>query len=275
VQRGVDATAEEGSPVGDAAVLGGVAALLVAVHFLAPEPVRARLAFDYVAFDPLTLVTSAYVHSTDAHLFGNLLGYGIGAVYAYGLCVRRGERAWFRRTSVLLLVALPVLVNLASYVALSVQFPDARPVSRGFSGVVGGFCGFLLVALFSALREEAGVRTATGALLAVCTVAVGVLGVARTPTDPVTPLFVLAGVVLSAVGSGFVVGDPLARLWRRRRDVAEVLLVTLAVALLARSLFPVEPVAGGPLAEENVFAHASGVLFGAAFAAVAARFGGQ
>ena len=265
-----------GSHTSDVAVIGGVAVLLVALHFLAPPAARARLAFDYVTFDPLTLVTSAYVHATDAHLFGNLLGYGIGAVYAYGLCVRRGERAWFRRTSVLLLVALPVLVNLASYVALSVQFPDARPVSRGFSGVVGGFCGFLLVALFSALREKAGVQVATGALLAVCTVAVGALGVARAPTDPVTLLFVLAGVALSVVGSGFVaVGDPLERLWRRRRDVAEVLLVTLAVALLARSLFPVEPVAGGPLAEENVFAHASGVLFGAVFAVAAGRFGGR
>lgn len=260
-----------GSHAVDAAVIGGVALLLLALHFLVPPSVRTRLAFDYVAFEPLTLVTSAYVHATDAHLFGNLLGYGIGAVYAYGLCVRRGRRAWFRRTTVCLLLALPVCVNLVSYVALTLQFPDARPVSRGFSGVVGGFCGFLLVALFATVRDHDGVRTATGSLLVVCFVAVGTLALARAPSDVAALAFVLVGVPAAAVGGGLVpLRNPLAGVWRRRHLVAEVLFVSLAVALLARSLFPVAP-AGGPLAGENVFAHAAGVAFGAGFAVLTAQ----
>lgn len=267
--RGADATTDAGSPVGDVAVLGGVALLLAAVHFLAPAALRSRLAFDYAAVDPLTLVTSAYVHVTDAHLFGNLFGYGIGAVYAYGLCVRHGRRAWFRRTAVLLFLVLPALVNLVSYVALSVQFPDATPVSRGFSGVVGGFCGFLLVALFAALRDREGVRTATGGLLAVCTVAVGAVGLGGPSGGAVTLLIAAVGVALSLVGAGLVGGGASVPRTRRRTAV-EVLLVALAVALVARSLFPVDPV-GGPLVEESVFAHAAGVLFGVVIAVATAR----
>jgi hypothetical protein len=262
---------DDGRPAADAAVLGGVAALLLAVHFLAPSGLRARLAFDYVTFDPLTLLTSAYVHGSDAHLFGNLFGYGIGAVYAYGLCVRSGRRAWFRRTLVLLLFVLPVLVNLVSFVALTLRFPDARPVSRGFSGVVGGFGGFLLVALFATVRDRDGRRAAVGVLLAVLLVGVGTLGVGRAALDPVTLALVAAGVGLSLYGAGVPAADLRARLSRRRRDTAEVVLVAFVVLLLLWSLFPSAPAPGaGPLADENVFAHAAGVVFGAGLAAFAA-----
>jgi membrane associated rhomboid family serine protease len=248
-----------------------VATLLLALHFLAPPEVRARLAFDYVAFDPLTLLTSAYVHATDAHLFGNLFGYGIGAVYAYGLCVRSGRRAWFRRTVVLLFFVLPVAVNLVSYVALTVQFPNARPVSRGFSGVVGGFGGFLLVALYATIRERDGVRTAVGVLVAMLLVGVATVELGRGAFDPVTLALVVAGVALALFGAG--TSDVLETVRTRRRDVAEVGLVGVVVVLLLWALFPAESGAGGPLASESVFAHAAGLVFGAGCAAFTATRG--
>lgn len=256
----------------DAAVLGGVAALLLAIHFLFPPALRARLAFDYVAFVPVTLLTSAYVHATDAHLFGNLLGYGIASVYAYGLCVRAGRRAWFRRTVVLLLFVLPVVVNLVSYVALTVQFPDARPVSRGFSGVVGGFGGFLVVALYVTVRDRDGVRAAAGIVLAVLVVGVGSVGIGRGPVDPVTFVLVVAGAAFSLYGAGLLGSERDGRFSHRPRDVVEVVLVAFVVVLLLWALFPRDAAAGtGPLASESVFAHAAGLVVGAGSAVVAAE----
>jgi membrane associated rhomboid family serine protease len=115
---------------------------------------RRALAFDHGRFAPHTLLTAAYVHGSDSHLYNNLVGYAIAALYTYALCLSVDERRWFRRTVSVQLLLLPILVNLVSYAVFQLPFPDADPVSQGFSGVVSGFVKFLLVALYVFVRRR-------------------------------------------------------------------------------------------------------------------------
>lgn len=58
------------------------------------------------------------MNNSDLHLYGNILGYLLATVYVYVLCVAVDERRLFRRTFVVFLVVLPVLVGLSSYAIL-------------------------------------------------------------------------------------------------------------------------------------------------------------
>ena len=268
--RRADSDAARRAVVVDLAALASVAALLVTLQFLAPASLRVRLAVDYAALEPVTLLTAAYVHESRVHLFGNLLGYVMGAVYVYGLCASLRRRAWFRRTFVSLLVVLPVVANAVSFVVIVVRYPGATPVSRGFSAVVGGFGGFLLVVLYATVRSRADAETAAGVLLAVCASVVVALDV-RAGADPVVVALGATAALAGLVGAGaFDVDAPVSALRTNRILVAEVLLVGVVLTLLFGSLFPAHPAATErPLAGVSAAAHAAGVVGGAALALLA------
>jgi hypothetical protein len=258
--------------------LASVAALLVAVHEFLPEATQARLAFDHGAPAPLTLLTAAYVHVDDAHLLGNLVGYSVVAFVTYLVCRQLGRERWFWYTTALLLVVLPVLVNLANYVALAAWFPWMTPVNRGFSGVVAGFGGFLLVTLVLLVAADYGWSVAV------------YVGEAAVLVLLAEVLFVYAG-AFSTLASGLLVlglstaamgirlehrrgGVPTDR--PRRQVVVDVLFVTslfTLVAVLVYGLFPTTLVVDGRLT--NVFAHGVGFVFGASLAAGSALLNGS
>jgi hypothetical protein len=254
----------------DLAGIAAVALALVGVHVLLPAAVHDRLAFDHGAFAPETLLTAAYVHAGDGHLLNNLGGFVSLSVVTYLACLTAGRRAWFRRTFPALLLALPVAVNLTSYAVLEARYPGSTPISRGFSGVVAGFGGFLLVAL--AVQLRANYSRATAFFVAQFAVVLLLAELLWIYADRVTPFE--GGAVL--VGLASAVSGILSRGHGRRfgddhfRQVGlDLVYVGLVVALLVwlvYGLFPAQPTADGSFT--NVFAHAAGLVEGGLFAAL-------
>ncbi len=237
--------------------------LLAAVHFLTPETLKQTLAFSHKRFSIYTLFTAAYVHNGQAHLLGNIVGYLFVTPLAYMLCVAVDERRWFWRTFVVFLVALPILVPLTSYVVFSTWFPEASPISRGFSGVVAGFGGFLLVAL--AVYVQKRYSTELG----------GVVGVSSFLVLMASIDFIYAGRVRLVVAGLAVAGITLqvgSYVWGAEialkeldegpvmQDVGTVVLVFVVLGYIVVSMFPAEIAQNG--STTNIIAHAMGFLLG-------------
>lgn len=260
--------------------LGLVAALLAAIHFVVPPSIQAEFVFRQSLERPETLLTAAYLHLSDEHLYGNLVGYALAAAYTYVLCLGAGQRRWFRFTTLSVLLVLPALVNLTSMVAWRALYAGVDlPPSRGFSGVVAGFGGFLAVALLVSLRQSYGRQTVAYAGQFVLLVVLGELLVIYAGSPPVVGGLLLAlGIGLVAVGLGHhaypggVPGDRdgwLALL----ASALEVILVLVVLSGLVYGLFPVELVEDGALT--NVFAHLSGLVWGAVVSGWGYRYWGR
>lgn len=245
-----------------------VALLLVAIHVLIPESTQGRLAFDHAAFNPLTLLTSAYVHNSTQHLTGNVVGYLLAVVYAYLLSWQVGERRWFRRSFLACLVILPVLVSLTSYAILQLRFPTFDPVSRGFSGVVAGFGGVLFVALYLFLQKRFDSNLAgTIAISVVLLLLVEVDTIFAGTVRPLVAGLAGVGVILSLLRYGRADGLNIVLETESGSLVAvgvTVLLTVVVLSWLVVGLFPATLVAGG--AVTNIIAHAAGFLYGGGLA---------
>jgi len=253
--------------VRDGLLIGSVPAILVAVHLGLSPATRARLAFDHGSLDAVTVFTSAFVHVDGQHLLGNVSGYLAAAALAYGLALQSGRRRWFRVTFACYLIGLPVAVGLTSYAILAWQFPGIDPITRGFSGVGAGFVGFVFVALVTGIRDAFTGRTALLVGLAVwllLLLEVSVIYAGRV-TLPV-------GVAV-AVGWGFSLWSLLGDIdlaeerWRHRWPaIGQICTVVVFLGLFVAVLFPARIVTDGTVT--NVFAHATGLLYGVAGATV-------
>lgn len=254
----------------DISLILSVAFLLVAVHFLVNKPVQGHLAFNHTVFNPLTLLTSAYVHASIKHLTGNLFGYLITVLYAYFLCWQVGEQPWFRRSFVASLVVLPVLVSLTSYAIIQIRYPTFDPVSRGFSGVVAGFGGVLFVTLYVFLRERfdrnlAGTIAISVLLLLLVEVDTIYAGTVR----PLVAGLATVGVALSLVryvrGKDLIPASDIE--FPALADIGVTALLAIGVlSWLVVGLFPAVLVQGGTVTD--IFAHAAGFLYGGVLSAV-------
>ena len=258
----------------DATLLLTVPTLLAAIHFLTPTTLQNALAFNHTRFNGYTLLTAAYVHASNTHLYNNLVGYALTATYTYALCLFADERQWFRRTLPIYLLALPVLVNLTSYAIFQLQYPDADPVSRGFSGVVGGLGGFLLVALyvFVKKRHDGQLAYAVGLTTFLLLMQLIDLRYAGGFRLSVTGLVLLGGALVFGqyAWRGVEVPDGEAR----RAAVitaGAVGLVGVVLGVLILGLFPEAEalVEGGSFT--NVFAHAAGFLWGIVVATISLK----
>jgi len=249
----------------DAALLLSIPTLLAAIHFLTPTSLQQILVFDHTRFNGYTLLTAAYVHASNTHLFSNLVGYALTALYTYALCLFVDERQWFRRTLPLHLLVLPVLVNLTSYAIFQLQYPDADPVSRGFSGVVGGLGGFLLVALyvFVKKRHDGEIAYAVGLTVFLLLMQLIDLRYAGGFRPSVTGLVLLGSglVFVQYARRGVEVPDGEAR-HKVVITAGAVGLVGVVLGVLILGLFPEAEalVEGGSFT--NVFAHAAGFVWG-------------
>lgn len=273
----------------DLAGVAAVGVLLVAVHLLLPASAHDRLAFDHGAFAPVAslaadglaslavgrsqldnLLTAAYVHAGSSHLLSNLGGYVSLAVVTYLVCLHAGHRKWFRWTVPVLLVVLPVTVNLTSYALLAARFPDTSPVSRGFSGVVAGFGGFLVAAVAVHLRRTyaretvffVGLFAGTLLLAELFWIYAPRIGILEGGTVAVGFALSVSGIL--ARGHETTHGD--AHYRRVGQDLLYVGLVLALLVWLVYGLFPADPLAHG--AFTNVFAHSAGFVEGGAFAAL-------
>lgn len=257
----------------DLSLLVLLAVLLTVVHVLVPGPVQSRLAFDHEAFNVPGLYTSAFVHSSDAHLFGNVLGYLLTASYTYWLCLEAHVRRWFQRTFVALPLVLPPLVTLTSYAVYRYRFGAFPAVERGFSGVVAGFGGFLLVALAVYLEDRLGNGLGYRAGVAVFLLLLVEIDVIYAGFEPLVVGLALLGVVVlfgdyaRQDGSDVELGGDG---WRRVGPLLLIGLVLLVLSYVVVALFPARIVENGNLT--NVVGHAAGFVYGG-FLAVAAGFG--
>lgn len=242
--------------------------VLVVIHYGIPAEFQTRLAFHHSNPDPWAFLTAAYVHASTMHLAENLLGFGVGSVVAYQVCVLQGRRRWFWITTGIFLILLPVLVSLSSY--LTFQSLGIAPTSRGFSGVVAGYGGFVLVALarWVADRHGAFIGRDVGQgilILLLSEVAIIYTGV---PSLLVSTMLVV-GLVL--VG-GSLLWRGVQREWTaadRRQVAVDVAFVGLEVVLLGVfvwSLFPAALVTGERTV--NIIAHGAGFVWGIVLALV-------
>lgn len=256
--------------LGDLVVIAAVGLLLVVIQYLLPTGIHARLAFDHAAFTPVTLLTAAYVHADLAHLLGNVGGYFSLSLTTYVVCLQADRRRWFRRTFPAFLVVLPVAVNLISFAVLATRFPAATPVSRGFSGVVAGFGGFLLVAVAVHLRANYSRETVYFVGQFAIVLLLGeLLWIYADRVSVIEGAAVASGLALSISGivsrmQGASLSDD-----HFRQVGLDLLYVGLVLALLAWTvygLFPADPTADGTFT--NVFAHGAGFVEGGLLAAL-------
>lgn len=249
----------------DVGLVLAVVGLLAGLQFLVPRSAQSVLYFRHDLAEPWTLLTASYVHADADHLARNVLGYLLAAAYAYALCVGAGRRGWFRRTLAAFLVVLPVLVALASYAVFALGYPSMRLSSKGFSGVVGGFAGFLLVALYAYLGERRSASVGASvcvSLFLLCLFSVDVRyagGVRPEMAGPVAAGVALAGGWTAVEGR---VGLPGRRRWAAVEDAAVVTLVGAVLGVLTFGLFPDPSAVVRDGAVTNVFAHAAGLFLG-------------
>lgn len=241
----------------------GVIAILVAIHFLLPDSVHQALIFDHERFRVYTLLTAAYVHAGNNHLFANVIGYLLPTLYIYILCIAVGEQRWFRRTFVVLLTVLPVLVSLSSYAIFSIRFPGLSPTSQGFSGVAAGFGGFLLVALAVYVRSRYSQELAQSVGISIFLILMLIVDVVYAGRVR----FVVSGLV--GLGIALQLGTYLwengMRIGNVERqklfiDAGALILVFVVMAYIVIALFPSNIVSDGRTT--NIFAHGVGFLLG-------------
>lgn len=258
----------------DVAALLAVAGLLVGVHLLVPAAVREELTLHYARPDPLHALTAAYVHLDAAHLRGNVVGYLAAGGFAYLLARVAGERAWFRLSLLAYLTVLPAGVGMTT-----AWLVDAAVVGRGFSGVVAGFVGFVLVCPGVVLRRAFGLPAWVGwNAVAALTVVVGA-----------EILWVIGGTVTPAIGLVFVAGlaatlglfvrpalDPANRPagredWARLvGSAATVGVVAVVVSTFVVGLFPADIV--GEDSVTNILGHYLGLVYGGVLALWGSRY---
>ncbi|WP_435183005.1 hypothetical protein [Halobellus sp. EA9] len=246
-------------------LLAAVPILLAAIHFLTPGTFQQALAFDHTRFKGYTLLTAAYVHASDAHLYNNLIGYALAATYTYALCLTVDELSWFRYTFLIHLLTLPILVNLISYAIFATLYPEAEPVSRGFSGVVSGLVGFLLVALYVFVRKRHSreVGYATGLITLLLLMQLIDLRYAGNFRPVVMGLIALASLlVLSPYFRGGIEFPDKEKRKYTGLSIGAVAVVSFILAYLILKLFPEAGAIIKDGAFTNIFAHAAGFLWG-------------
>lgn len=258
----------------DAAAILAVAGLLVAIHAVVPPGLRDGLALRYSDPDPVHAVTAAYVHLTDVHLRGNVVGFIAAGGIAALLAGAAGQRRWFRFAFLWNLTVLPMAVGMTAATLV-----DAAVVSRGFSTVVAGFVGVVLVSPAVVLRRAFGHDPWVGwNAVAALTVVVGaeILWVVNDGMAPNVAALLAVGLALTlapfvarAVDRSNWPGDRAARL-----DLARALVTTLvvlaAVSAFVVGLFPAEIV--GDDGVTNILAHYLGLAYGAVIAGGGSRY---
>ncbi|WP_311174137.1 hypothetical protein [Halobellus ordinarius] len=246
-------------------IIGTLPVLLTVLHFGLPESTHQALVFDHSSFPSYTVFTGAFVHASNMHLYGNLAGYAMTIVYAYALTSNSDGLRWFRRTLLISVFALPVLTNLTSYAVISWQYPSAAPVSRGFSGVVGGFGGVLLVALYRTLRVKYNSAVAWTVGLCLFLILMQLIDIQYTGglRLAVTGLVGASIVLLTGlyVYEDGISTDPVD-IQRVGFGGLLVGLVAVVLSVLVLALFPTASTLVDDGTFTNIFAHAAGFLWG-------------
>ena len=261
----------------DLVVLAAIPGILVAVHFGVPAA-HEMLAFDHGRVRGYTLLTTAYVHGSDAHLYSNLVAYALIVWFPYLLSVSTDDRRWFYWVTATLLVVVPVLTSLTNYLVLGLMYPSVVPISLGFSSVIAGLIGLYLVSIMRLVADHYSWHLAglTGLSLGV-----EVIQIAAVRYDP----RLTVGSLAVLVTAGLVVTRRDG--WQERISIAwaaiqerTVVIQVLFVVLLAvnagvyiRWLFPRPEQFVRDAGVINVVGHTTGLACGVVIALAATRLG--
>lgn len=256
----------------DVVGLVSIALVLAGIQYYVPLSVRDALVFDHGQFRGYTLLTAAYVHASEPHLLQNLDAYLRIVGFPYLYSVASDGRRWFWRTTLALLVVLPILTSLTSYALLPILYSGGTPVTYGFSDVVAGFAGVLIVAVgrFVQARHSptaAWVVSCTGGALAVAVIGIRLTGIASAAVTGTVGLS--AGLV---VAGGWSLTAPHSQSAPRTRLgwVAETVVLGFTGVVLGTLLWDFFPPlaalnATGPTT--NLVGHAAGLGWGIVLAA--------
>ena len=256
-------TARWGPFLRDLLIVGGVAALLAVIHQLVPIAGGPRLALDHRDPTVWSFLTAAFVHVDTAHLLANIAGFGASGLLAASLCQALSRDRWYVLTTVGFLTALPVAVNLSTHLYFRSQ--ALTPIGRGFSGVVAGYVGFVLVAYGRGLLDRHPRATAFGLLQGTVLLMLAVIG-ARYAGDQRLALLSLVAIALGLT-LGPIAWDTRGRLadgsWQEwARGSATSVGTVVALVLFVWLLFPAS--LGRQNAVVNVVAHLMGLVWGVA-----------
>lgn len=252
----------------DAGVVSLLVVFLTAVHVVLPAGQRSIFVFNHDAFEPWTLLTSAYVHHDILHLVNNLVGFLIATGVVYWLCWRLDARRWFRVTTATFVIALPILVNVSSYTIFRVVVPNASPTGRGFSGVVAGFVGFLFAALLVWIAAQTSRTIAVYLGEGVAVLMAWTLAVIYSGFELHVAGLVLVGVGFSGWGILTEI-DPVRIRGQWRKSLSELKVgfgLTLVLLWFLIALFPPNFTDGEVVT--NIFAHAAGFVWGVLIALI-------
>lgn len=249
----------------DVTILSGLGGLLVAIHVLLPEVIRAEFVFTYGEPSLVSPLTAAVLHDSWSHLASNVAWYAVVIGLTYALLVKRGHRREFWLATAGCVVVVPPVTKFVDYWALLVQWEVVAGVTTasGFSGVVSAFGGMSYVVLLGTVTAwygyAAGVTTAG-------TVAVASLTVLSLTSGllPKTAGMVLGVTSMILVVIGAHRGDLLQQVRgvRVRRRDSEVLVGVgwVVVVVLISVLFQIE--LGANHRFVNVVAHGTGFVTG-------------
>ncbi len=251
--------------ISDITLILAIPTFLTSIYFLIPTNVQQQLALRPNDPQWYTLFTAAYVHANVDHLRGNVIGYLLAAGYAYWLCFCIDQRQWFRRTTLGLLVVTPIVVNGVNLLTFGTYLPEVNGLSRGFSGVVGGSGGFLLIAFVLAVWDIYNSEVAQVVGVTLCLLLLQLTDVVYSRrVRPLVGTLVTFGIALQVVGGLHERGWELPAVDVAPRPLGFHLisggLVSGVLALLVLRLFPATLVEGGTFV--NVIAHGTGALTG-------------
>lgn len=102
--------------------------------------------------NPLTFITSTFVHANIAHLLGNIIPYVLFGIILYGVNKFSGYERFFMHSMLLMVVLLPLIYNVA-FLAVNTQY-HWNFISFGLSLVVGGLMGLVAPSLSGLLHTE-------------------------------------------------------------------------------------------------------------------------
>jgi hypothetical protein len=258
--------------VHDAVGLTAIAVVVAVVHFVAPAALQQRLVFDHGQVHGYTLLTAAYVHASDVHLLQNLQGYLRIVGFPYVFSLLNHQRRWFWRTTLALLVVLPILTSITSYALIPVWYPNVTPITYGFSDIVAGFAGVLLVAVAKYTRTRHGSAAAWAVSIAGGLFVLSVIGarLAGMTVAAVTSSVLLA-VGLTLIGGRYALQSDAHQFEDSRIELVQegVILGVTGVVLgaLLWDLFAPLPALHSSGPTTNLIAHAAGLTWGVILAA--------
>jgi hypothetical protein len=250
----------------DLGVLAAIPAVLAGIHFGVPSAYEV-LAFDHAKVRGYTLLTTAYVHGSDTHLYNTTWAYARIIGLPYFLAIGTSGRQWFYRVTLAFLIVLPVLASITDYLVLGPVFTPTAPTTLGFSYIVAGFVGLYVVCIarivgYRHSREHAEL---TGLGLGIIVIQI----IAARYTPQLTAVSVAAilttGVIYirRRVTSGRAVPNLDIR-WNRQTIVDALFVAFLAgtVGMFVLWLFPPPEQIIRETTAVGIIGHASGLVYG-------------